>query len=370
MLSLRFSGFDPTETSPAAFSGDVPCPIKSSIQSIGCHPLSLGTDMRRREFFGVLGGAAAAWPLAARAQQSPTRSVTLGLLNPVGIASPSDALLEALGRLGYQEGKNLTIIFRAAKNSNAELPALAAELVNLQPDVLVGYSTPPVVILKKATSVIPIVMVSIGDPFSTGLIESLAHPGGNVTGVANAAEQANEKRLQMVVETLPASRCLLVLRNPSNPSIMAAEPARKKIADRLGLELMTMDAATPEQLDHVLALPPDERCKSAMYLPLDGLFIVKRQQIVEFALREKIALFAPFRADARAGALVAFGANLDEQWRISATYIDQILRGAKPNDLPVQQPVKFEMVVNLKTAKAIGVDIPTSLLLSADEVIE
>jgi putative tryptophan/tyrosine transport system substrate-binding protein len=326
--------------------------------------------MRRREFIGLLGGSAVAWPLAARAQQSPPGRVTLGLLIPVGIARPPDALLEALGRLGYQQGKNLMITVRAARDTNAELPGLAAELVKLEPDVLVSFSTPAAEALKNATAVIPIVMISVGDPIKTGLIQSLAHPGGNVTGIATAAEQVNEKRLQMVAETLPGTRCLLVLRNPANQSIMAAEPSRKNIGEKLGLELKAIDAATPEQLDQVLSLPLDERCKTALYLPLDGLFIARRQQIADFALRQKIALFAPFRADAEAGALVAFGINLDGQWRLGATYIDQILKGAKPADLPVQQPVKFDMVINLQTAKAIGVDIPTSLLLSADEVIE
>jgi putative ABC transport system substrate-binding protein len=296
--------------------------------------------------------------------------VTLGLLTPLGIAGPPDALLEALGRLGYQQGKNLAIVFRAARHSDAELPGLAAEFVNLKPDVIVAFGTPPAVALKNATAVIPIVMVSTGDPIGTGLVQSLAHPGSNVTGTANAAEQFNQKRLQMVAETLPGIRCLLVLRNPANQSILAAEPMRKNVGERLGLELKEIDTATTEQLDHVLTLPPDERCRTALFVLLDGLFIARRQQIVEFALRQKMALFAPFRADAEAGALVAFGVNLDQQWRLSANYIDRILKGAKPADLPVQQPVNFEMVVNLKTAKAIGVDVPTSLLLSADEVIE
>ncbi len=231
-------------------------------------------------------------------------------------------------------------------------------------------STPPVVALKSATAAIPIVMLAIGDPIATGLVQSLAHPGGNVTGTANAVEEWGAKRLQTVVEMLPGIRCVMYLRNPANQSIMAADEKRKEVGKKLGIDFAVIDTATPEQLDQMLVSPLDDRCKTALFLPLDGLFIARRARIAEFALRQKVALFAPFREDAEAGALMAFGINLDEQWRLGAGYADKILKGAKPEDLPVQQPTKFEIVVNLKTAKAIGLEVPTSLLLSADRVIE
>jgi putative tryptophan/tyrosine transport system substrate-binding protein len=326
--------------------------------------------MKRREFITLLGGAAATWPIAARAQQPVASVVTLGLLSPVGMTGASPALMEALGKLGYQQGRNLTILLRAAKDSNAELPGLAAELVNLKPDVLVALTTPPSLALKNATATIPIVMVAIGDPIATGLVQSLAHPGGNVTGTANAVEEWGAKGLQIVTEMLPGIRCMIYLRNPANPAIMAQEEMRRNVAEKLGVGFAVIDASTPEQLDRVLAAPLDDNCRTALFLSLDGLFIARRAQIAEFALRQKIALFAPFPKDAEAGALIAFGINLDEQWRVGASYVDQIVKGAKPADLPVQRPVKFETVINLKTAKAIGVEVPTSLLLSADRVIE
>jgi putative ABC transport system substrate-binding protein len=319
-----------------------------------------------------MGGAAAAWPLTARAQQPLASSATLGLLSPAGIgaAGVSPVFIEALDKLGYRQGRNLTILFRAAKDSNAELPGLATELVNLKPDVLVASSTPPVLALKKATAAIPIVMIGVGDPIATGLVKSLAHPGGNITGTANAVEEWTAKRLQSVTEMLPGIRCISYLRNPANQSIMVNDPGRKSIGEKLGIDFEIIDASTPEQLDQVLARPLPEQCKTALFLPLDGLFIARRSQISEFALRHKAALFAAFREDAEAGALIAYGFNLDVQWRLGATYVDQILKGARPADLPVQLPTTFETIINLKTAKAIGIQVPTSLLLSADEVIE
>jgi putative tryptophan/tyrosine transport system substrate-binding protein len=325
--------------------------------------------MKRREFITLLGGTAA-WPIATHAQQSAPRTVTIGILAAVGLTDPWPSFIEALDKLGYRRGQNLTILFRSAKDSNTELPGLAAELVSLKPDVLVAGTTPPVVALKEATTTIPIVMVGIGNPIATGIVKSLAYPGGNITGTANAVEEWNAKRLQSVTEMLPGIRCLSYLRNPANQSIMVNEAKRKSIGEKLGIDFEVIDASTPEQLDQVLANPLPEQCKTALFLPLDGLFIARRSQIAEFALRQKAALFAAFRQDAEAGALIAYGFNLDAQFRLGATYVDQILKGARPADLPVQQPTRFETIINLKTAKAIGIQVPTSLLLSADEVIE
>jgi putative tryptophan/tyrosine transport system substrate-binding protein len=326
--------------------------------------------MKRREFITIVGGVVA-WPLAAQAQQqAPQRTVTVGILGAVGITDASPSFIEALDKLGYRRGQNLTILFRSPKDSNAELPGLAAELVSLKPDVLVAGTTPPVLALKEATTTVPIVMVGIGNPIATGLVKSLAHPGGSITGTANAVEEWIAKRLQSVKEMLPGIRCLSYLRNPTNQSIMVNDAQRKSIGQKLGIDFEVIDVSTAEQLDQVLTHPLPEQCKTALFLPLDGLFIARRMQIAEFALRQKAALFAAFREDAEAGALIAYGFNLDAQWRLGATYVDQILKGAKPADLPVQQPTTFETVINLKTAKAIGIQVPTSLLLGADEVIE
>jgi putative ABC transport system substrate-binding protein len=326
--------------------------------------------MKRREFIALV-GVALAWVHAAQAQKSGTGMVTLGLLatgGAPGVAPP--VFIEALSKLGYQQGKNLTIHFRSAKKSNAELPALAAELVNLKPDVLVALSTPPSLALKNATAAIPIVMLAIGDPVATGLVQSLAHPGGNVTGTANAVEEWGAKSLQMITEMLPGIRCLSYLRNSANQAIMAADEARRTVGKTLGMDFEVIDVSTPDQLDQALSVPPKDGCKAGLFIPLDALFISRRAQIAEYALRHNMALFASFREDAEAGALMAFGFNIDAQWRLGASYVELILKGAKPADLPVQRPVTFETVINLKTAKAIGVKVPTSLLLGADKVIE
>jgi putative ABC transport system substrate-binding protein len=326
--------------------------------------------MTRRDFIRLLIAGAVSWSFPAQAQQPLPGMAKLGLLGSVSTAGAPPVLVEALDKLGYRPGRNLTILFRSAKDSNAELRGLAAELVAMKPDVLIAFGTPPVLALKNATASIPIVMVAIGDPIATGLIQSLAYPGGNVTGTANSVEEWRARRLQTVTEMLPGIRCLMYLRNPSNQSIMAGERSRKDAGQKLGIDFEVIDTATAEQLDQVLTAPHKSRCKTALFLPLDGLFMVQRARIAEFAVRQKIALFAPFREDAEAGALMAFGINVNEQWRLGASYVDKILKGVKPNDLPVQQPTKFEIIVNLKTAKAIGVEVPTSLLLSADEVIE
>jgi putative ABC transport system substrate-binding protein len=322
--------------------------------------------MRRREF--LAGAGALVLPRLVRAQQSARGTFTIGILT--GITGTSPAFVEALAKLGYQQGKNLTILFRSAKTTNAELPVLAQELVSLKPDVLVAPGTPPALALKSATATTPIVMIGVGDPVATGLVQSLARPGGNITGTANLVEEWSAKRLQGVAQMLPDLRCLIFLRNPANLSITAHDAHRESTGQKLGIDFYVINVSTPEQLDQVLARPLDLRCRGALFLPLDGLFIARRTQIAEYALREKVALFAPFRADAEAGALMTFGFDLDVQWRLGADYVDRILKGARPADLPVQLPVKFETIINLKTAKALGIQVPASLLLSADEVIE
>jgi putative tryptophan/tyrosine transport system substrate-binding protein len=307
---------------------------------------------------------------AAMAQPAPG-SFTVALLWPVGAKSDwSSTFLEALRALGYEQGRNLALIERTAKASNAELPQLAAELVAMKPNVLAAMSTPPSLALKRATATIPIVMIAIGDPIGSHLVDSLAHPGGNVTGTANSAETWVAKRMEGIAETLPGIRCVLTLRNPENQSIMMLSGMVEGLAAKFGFKLKAIDVASGDQLDRALATPPDDDCKTAMFLPLDTLFTARRTEIAEYALRNHVALFAPFKGDAEAGALMSFGVDINDQWRLSASYVDKILKGAKPEDLPVQQPTQFEIVVNLETARALGVTIPQSILTAADEVIE
>ena len=298
-------------------------------------------------------------------------SFTVGMLWPVGGKSDwAKPFLQGMRELGYREGQNLTVISRVAKGSNAELPVLAAELVALKPDVLVAMFTPPSLALKGATTTIPIVAVSLGDPVGTQLVQSLAHPGGNVTATANGSQLWTAKRFEQITEILPGVRCILYLRNPTNKSIMVGQPAVDALAARFGYELRPIDVATEDELDQVLAAPPDDHCRAALLLRLDGLFIAKRAEIVDYALRNRIALFAPYHEDVEASALMSYGADNDEQWRRGAVYVDKILKGVKPGDLPIEQPTKFEMVINLKTAKALGVTISVSILTLADRVIE
>jgi putative ABC transport system substrate-binding protein len=308
--------------------------------------------------------------LAPIAAAEPAGSFTIGVLDTAGFGDPAPAFIQALRELGYREGQNLTVVSRSPRDNNEGLPKVAAELASLKPDVLVGMGTPPALALKKATTSIAIVMLNVGNPIATGLIQSLAHPGGNVTGTSNAVEEWGAKRLQMVTEVLPGIRCLIWLMNPANPAAVANAPMLRKAGEKLGIEFHVMEAATPDQLDQALAVPLDDRCRAALFLPLDGLFVRRRAQIADFALRQRIALFSPFLEDAEAGALIAYGINADDQWRLGASYVDKILKGAKPADLPVQEPVKFEMVVNLKTAKALGIVIPPPILVQASEVIE
>jgi putative ABC transport system substrate-binding protein len=298
-------------------------------------------------------------------------SFTIGMLWPVGAKSDwSTPFIQAMRDLGYREGQNLTVVSRVAKDSNAELPALAAELVALKPDVLVSMFTPPSLALKGATATIPIVAVNIGDPIGTRLVRSLAHPGGNVTATANGVQLWGPKRLEQITEVLPGVRCVLSLRNPTNQSIMQSFPSREDASAKLGLELRSIDVASRDALDRVLAARPDEHCGRALLLNLDILFIARRTDIADYALRNGMALFAPFHEDAEAGALISYGVDNDNQWRRGAAYVDKILKGAKPEDLPVEQPTKFELVINLKTAKALGLTIPQSILALADRVIE
>jgi putative tryptophan/tyrosine transport system substrate-binding protein len=307
---------------------------------------------------------------AALAQPAPS-AFTVGLLLPA--AATGDLVsffIKHMRELGYEQGRNLTLVVRAPKMSNAELPALAAELAAMKPDVLAVVGTTPALALKRATASIPIVAISIGDPIGAHLVESLAHPGGNVTGAGIATDLWTGKRAQQIRETLPELRCALLLRNPENLSSVMQAALWDRFAAEFGFGLRTIDVASGDELDRALAAPRDEDCKAAMLLTLGALFRARRSQIADYALKNHIALFGGFKEDAEAGALMSFGPDEDDQFRIAAAYVDKILKGAKPETLPFQRPSKFKLVVNLKTAGALGVTIPQSILAGADEVIE
>lgn len=305
---------------------------------------------------------------AVLAQPAPG-AFTVGLLLPAA-SDVSDSFIKHMQELGYEQGRNLTLVVRAPKKSNAELPALAAELAAMKPDALAVLGTTPALALKRATASIPIVAISIGDPIGAHLVESLAHPGGNVTGSAIATNLWTGKRAQQIRETLPELRCVLLLRNPENLSSAMQAALWDKVAAEFGFELRTIDVASGDELDRALAAPRDEDCKAAMLLTVGVVFLTRRSQIADYALKNHIALFGGSKEDAEAGALMSFGVDLDDQFRLGAAYVDKILKGAKPETLPFQQPSRFQLVVNLKTAGALGVTIPQSILAGANEVIE
>jgi putative ABC transport system substrate-binding protein len=317
---------------------------------------------------GVLGLTS---PVPLAVAQPATKQVTLGVLVAAG-TTPNPALIAALRDLGYQQGRNLTIEFRSANGRNEELPRLAAELVALSPDVIVTIGTPPGLAAKRATGSIPIVILGVGDPVGFGLVESLAHPGANVTGRSNASYEVSAKRWQLMAETLPGMCCVTVLRNPSNPGNLAPPSGGRggrPAAETLGIETKVIDAATADQLDQVLAAPFDDRFKALLILA-DALFAAQRVQIAEAARRRGLAVFGSSPEDAAAGFLEAYGINAANESAASAVYVDKILKGAKPADLPVELPTRFTLVVNLKTAKALGITIPPLIFSRADEVIE
>jgi putative tryptophan/tyrosine transport system substrate-binding protein len=307
---------------------------------------------------------------AVLAQPAPG-AFTVGLLLPAGATNgAASAFLKHMREFGYEQGRNLTLVVRAPKESNAELPALAAELAAMKPDALAVQGTTPALALKRATASIPIVAISIGDPVGAHLVESLAHPGGNVTGTAIATDLWTGKRAQQIKETLPGLRCVLLLRNPENLSSVMQAALWDKLAAGFGLVLRTIDAASGDELDRALAAPRDEDCKAAMLLTISAVFVARRSEIADYALKNHIALFGGSKEDGEAGALISFGVDFDDQSRVAAAYVDKILKGAKPETLPFQQPTKFLLVVNLKTAGELGVTIPQSILAGADEVIE
>jgi putative ABC transport system substrate-binding protein len=307
---------------------------------------------------------------AVLAQPAPG-AFTVGLLLPAsGSSDRASGFLRHMRELGYEQGRNLTLVVRAPKESNAELPALAAELAAMKPDALAVLGTTPALALKRATTSIPIVAITIGDPIGTHLVESLAHPGGNVTGTAIATNLWTGKRAEQIRETFPELRCALMLRNPENLSSMVQAALWDRLAADFGFELRRIDVASGDELDRALAAPRDEDCKAAMLLTIAAVFSARRSQIADYALKNHIALFAGYKEDAEAGALMSFGVDQDDQWRLGAAYVDKILKGAKPETLPFQRPSKFKLVVNLKTAGALGVTIPQSILAGADEVIE
>jgi putative ABC transport system substrate-binding protein len=325
--------------------------------------------LKRREFITLLGGAAA-WPLAARAQQTG-KLPTIGYLGSATPALQSQwaaAFVQRLRELGWIEGRTIAIEYRWAEGRSDRYAEIAAELVRLKVDVIVMSGTAAVVAAKQATSVIPIVFAAAGDPVGTGLVASLARPGGNVTGLSLQQTDLAAKRLELLREVVPGLRRLAILANLGSAAAVLDMREVEATAGTLGLEVITLEIRRGEDI-----APAFEALKGraeALYVVIDPLVNTHRIRINTLALAARLPTMHTFREGVEAGGLMSYGTSFPDLFRRAADYVDKILRGAKPGDIPVEQPTKFDLVINLTTAKAVGLTIPESFLLRADEVIE
>jgi ABC-type uncharacterized transport system substrate-binding protein len=309
-------------------------------------------------------------PLAATAQQAG-RTVTIGYL---GNASPAleavqvDAFREGLRQFGYVEGQNLTIQYRWAEGQQERHAGLAQELVRLQPDVILTAGTPGTLAAKHATPSIPIVTAIAGDPVAAGLVVSLAAPGGNVTGLTTMAPELEGKRLELFTQAVPQLSRVVALRNPANPFTTIAWQALEPAAAALGVQLQPIEVRGPQDLEPAFAMIQEARPDGLIVIP-DRFLLTYRASIVQFLARQRLPGMFPFREFVQEGGLLSYGPDYTDMYRRAATYVAKILQGAKPIDLPMEQPTKFEFLINLKTAQTLGLTIPPPLLFQANEVI-
>jgi putative tryptophan/tyrosine transport system substrate-binding protein len=325
--------------------------------------------MQRREFITLLGGAAVAWPLGARAQQA-VKLHRIGILSP-DIPPPNflDAFRQGLHELGYVEGRNIAFEVVSAEGYSQRLAPLANELVRRKVDVVLGINTPSVQAAKKASATIPIVMTRIADPVKSGLVTSLSRPGGNITGLSFMVDELSGKRLALLKEAIPSVSRVAVLWYEPNPGADIAVGAIKAASRELGLQLLLLPVHKPADLNAAFQAAARDRVEALVVVD-DVVTTQHRFEILNLAATHSLAVVSQYRAFAEAGAFLAYGPNTSAMYRRAAYYVDRILKGANAGDLPVEQPIKFDLVINLKTAKALGVTIPPTLLARADEVIE
>jgi putative tryptophan/tyrosine transport system substrate-binding protein len=323
--------------------------------------------MRRREFITLLGGAAAAWPIAARAQQGE-RMRRIGVLASLPLA-PLQSFSRKLREHGYVEGRNLQLESRFAEGRDDRFPALAAELAALHVDIIVTWGTPAAIAAKQATGTIPIVMGAIGDPVSVGVVSNLARPEGNITGFAAQNVELEVKRLELLKDLLPGLSRVGILGNTSNPFLDVLLRRLRPMAEQLRITLELIEVRNSDEVAGALLRLERARPDGVLISP-DILLLTRRAEIAESLIRSKLPAVYPFREYAPAGGLVVHGANLAVLFERAAGYVDRILKGSKPADLPVQLATEFELIINLRTAKALGLTVPPTLLARADEVIE
>jgi putative ABC transport system substrate-binding protein len=325
--------------------------------------------MKRRKFITLVGGAAA-WPLAARAQQ-PGKLPTIGFLGGAAPSVESErvvAFVQRLRELAWVDGRNLAIEYRWAEGRDERYAENAAEFVRLKVDIIVTSGTPATLAAKQETAVIPIVFAAVSDPVGTGLVASLARPGGNVTGLANQLSDTGGKKLEFLREVVPGLRRLAIMANVGNPGSVLDMREFQATARMLGLEITTSEIRRAE--DIVPAFEALRDRADALYLSPDPLLNTNRTRINILAVGARLPTMHGGRQYVEAGGLMSYGVNLPNLFRRAADFVDKILRGAKPADIPVEQPTKFDLIINLTAAKALGLEIPPTLLARADEVIE
>jgi putative tryptophan/tyrosine transport system substrate-binding protein len=328
------------------------------------------SGVKRRNFITLLGGAAAAWPLAARGQQASKLPVIgfLGSTTPTIHGQWAAAFVQRLRELGWIEARNISIEYRWAEGRNDRAAEIASEFVRLKVDVIVTWGTAPVVAAKQATAVIPIVFATAGDPVATGLVVSLARPGGNLTGLSNQARDLAGKRLELLREIIPDLRRLAILSNIETPIGVLEVGEVQAAARTLDLEVLPLEIRRAEDI-----APAFESLKGraqAIYVVSEPLIASNRVRMNTLALGARLPTLYGLREYVEAGGLMSYGPNTPDLFRRSAEIVDKILRGAKPGEIPVEQPTKFDLVINLTTAKTLGLEIPPTVLARADEVIE
>jgi putative ABC transport system substrate-binding protein len=327
--------------------------------------------MRRRSFMILFGGAAVAWPLACRAQQ-PARSARIGILSDGALADVFEPpLVQGLHDLGYVEGQNLVIDRRYAKEKERYeiLPTLAGELVSLWPEVIVAIGTAAAHAAKDATQTIPVVFTRSADPVGFGLVPSLAHPGGNITGLSIQGVDLMAKRLELLSTAVPNAKRVSALWHPSDPATAAQFRQVEGAARSLNLELVPMSVSGPDDFEAAIRAIVEQRAGALILVP-SVLFGSHTRELVDLAVKVRLPTMFPVSWMVEAGGLMSYGPSDSDMYRRAATYVVKILKGAKPAALPVEQPTKFELVINLKTAKALGLTVPYTLLARADQVIE